>query len=57
MPDMRSNTPLGQDCARCGDACTSLYDLHGWLCDPCAESMDPLDLYSPTEYEEATADA
>jgi hypothetical protein len=44
-----SSAQLGDRCA-CGDACTSHYDLHGWLCDECADAMGD-DLYTDAERE------
>lgn len=26
-------------CVKCGDTCTSRYDLHGWLCDECSDPL------------------
>jgi hypothetical protein len=43
-------------CARCGDDCSTRYELHGWLCDECA---DPLAVEGTlyTDEERAAVDA
>jgi hypothetical protein len=42
-----------QRCVRCGDECTSHYDLHGWLCDSCVDAMHDRDeqVYTDAERE------